>query len=56
MLEYKPEKFTQSMLQGPNMSINLRLPSGEHWNIESDLILTLTMETYKEWCEAKRVE
>ena len=50
------EKFPQSMLQGPKMSINLRPPSGEHWNIESNLILTLTMETYKQWREAKRVE
>ena len=38
------------------MSINLRPPSKEHWNIESNLMLTLTMETYKQWCEAKRVE
>ena len=38
------------------MSITLRPPSKEHWNIESDLMLTLTMETYKQRCEAKRVE
>ena len=38
------------------MSINLRPPSSEHWNIESNLILTLTMETYKQRREAKRVE
>ena len=38
------------------MSINLRPSSGEHWNIESDLILTLTMETYKQQHEAKRAE
>ena len=56
MLEYEPEKFPQSMLQGPKMSINLRPPSGEHWNIESDLMLTLTMETYKQRREAKRAE
>ena len=56
MLEYELEKFPQSMLQGPKMSINLRPPSSEHWNIESDLILTLTMETYKHRREAKRVE
>ena len=36
------------------MSINLRPPSGEHWNIESDLILTLTMDTYQLQLEAKR--
>ena len=56
ILEYELEKFPQSMLQGPKMLINLRTPSGEHWNIESDLILSLTMETYKQWCEAKRAE
>ena len=38
------------------MSINLRPPSDEHWNIESNLILTLTMETYKQQHEAKRVQ
>ena len=56
MLEYKLEKFPQSMLQGPKMSINLRPPSGVHWNIESNLILSLTMEMYKQRREAKRVE
>ena len=56
MLEYEPEKFPQSLLQGPKMSINLLPPSCAHWNIESDLILTLTMDTYQRWLEAKRVK
>ena len=56
MLEYELEKFLQSMWQGPKTSINLRPPFREHWNIESDLMLTLTMETYKQRCEAKRAE
>ena len=56
LLEYEPEKFPQSLLQGPKMSINLWPPSHEHWNIESDLILTLAMDTYQQWLEAKRVE
>ena len=56
MLEYEQEKFPPSLLQGPKMSINLRPPSSEHWNIDSDLILTLTMDTYQWWHEAKRVE
>ena len=55
MLEYEPEKFPQSLLQGPKMSINLRPPSHEHWNIESDLIFTMTMDTYQRQHEAKRV-
>ena len=38
------------------MSINLWPPSREHWNIESDLILTLTMDTYQWRREAKRAE
>ena len=56
MLEYEPEKFPQSLLQGPKMSINLRPPSRAHWNIESDLILTLMMDTYQRRLEAKRVD
>ena len=56
MLEYKPENFSQSLLQGPKMSINLWPPSCEHWNIESDLILTLTMDRYQRRHEAKRAE
>ena len=56
MLEYELEKIPQSLWQGTKMSISLRPPSKEHWNIESDLMLTLTMETYKQRREAKRVE
>ena len=56
MLEYEPEKFPQNLLQGPKMSINLRPPSHEHWNIESNLILPLTIDTYERWCDAKRVD
>ena len=56
MLEYEPEKIPQSLRQGPKMSISLRPPSKEHWNIESDLMLTLTMEMYKQRREAKRVK
>ena len=55
MLEYEPEKFPQSMWQGPKMAILLRPPSSEHWNKESDLILSLMMDTYRRWLEAKRV-
>ena len=56
MLEYEQDKFPPSLLQGPKMSINLRPPSSEHWNIDSDLILTLTIDTYQWRREAKRVE
>ena len=54
MLEYEQEKFPQSLLQGPK--INLRPPSSEHWNIDSDLILPLTIDTYQRRREAKRAE
>ena len=55
MLEYELEKFPQSMRQGPKIVIPLRPPSKEHWNIDSDLILFLTMDTHRRWLEAKRV-
>ena len=32
MLEYEQEKFPQSLLQGPKMSLNLGPPSSELWN------------------------
>ena len=38
------------------MAINLRPPSSDHWNIDSDLILRLAIDTYKQWREAKLVE
>ena len=56
MLEYEQEKFPQSLLQGPKMSINLRPPSSDHWNIDSDLVLPLTVDKYKQRREAKRAE
>ena len=56
MLEYKQEKFPQSLLQGPKMLINLQPPSSEHWNIDSDLILALTIDTNQWRREAKCAE
>ena len=56
MLEYEPEKFPQGLTQGPKMVINLRPPSSNHWNIISDLILPLTVDTSRQRREAKRVE
>ena len=54
ILEYEPERFPQSMRQGPKMVISLRPPSSGHWNIASNLILTITMDTNRQWLEAKR--
>ena len=56
MLEYESEKFPQGLMQGPKMAINLRLPSSNHWNIVSDLVLPLTIDTFRQRCEAKRAE
>ena len=56
MLKYELEKFPQSMQQGPKMVISLRPPSNGHWNIESDLILPLMMDTYRRQLEAKRAD
>ena len=54
MLEYEPEKFPQSMRQGPKIAIPLRPSSSRHWNIESGLTLTLAMDTHQRRFEAKR--
>ena len=54
MLEYKPEKFPQDLMQGPKMAINLRPPSDNHWNIALDLIRSLAMDTFRQRCEAKQ--
>ena len=56
MLEYEPEKFPQDLMQESKMVINLRPPSGDHWNIISDLILPLTVDTFRRWREAKHAE
>ena len=55
MLEYEPEKFPQGLMQGPKMAINLRPPSGDHWNITMDLFLPLAVDTFRRWRDAKRV-
>ena len=48
MLEYEPEKFPQGLKQGQKMAINLRPLSDDHWNITSDLVLPLTLDTYRQ--------
>ena len=54
MLEYEPEKFSQGLMQGPKMVINLRPPSGDHWNIARDLVLPLAVDTFRWRREAKQ--
>ena len=55
MLEYEPEKFPQGLMQGPKMAINLRPPSNDHWNITTDLVLPLAVDTIRWRHEAKWV-
>ena len=55
MLEYKPEKFPQGLMQGPKMVISLKPLSDNHWNITTDLILPLAVDMFRQWCEAKQV-
>ena len=54
MLEYEPEKFPQGLMQGPKIAINLSPPSGDHWNITTDLVLPLAVDTLRWRRDAKR--
>ena len=54
MLEHEPEKFPPSMWQGPKVAIPLRPPSSRHWNIDSDLIFAIAVDTHCRWHEAKK--
>ena len=54
MLEYELEKFPQSLRQGPKIVIPLRPLSSLHWNIESNLMFTITVDTNRRRLEAKR--
>ena len=46
MLEYEPERIPQELMQGQKMAVNLRPPSNDHWNIDSDLIFPLILGTF----------
>ena len=54
MLEHEPEKFPPSMRQGSKVVIPLRPPSSRHWNIDSDLIFTMAVDTHRRRHEAKK--
>ena len=54
MLEHEPEKFPPSMWQGPKVAIPLRPPSSRHWNIDSDLIFAIAVDTRRQRHEAKK--
>ena len=55
MLEYEQERIPQELTQGQKMAVNLRPPSSDHWNIVSDLVFPLILDTFQQWREAKRV-
>ena len=55
MLEYEPERIPQELTQGQKMAVNLRPPSSHHWNMVSDLVFPLILDTFRQRREAKRV-
>ena len=54
VLEHEPEKFPSNMRQGPKVAIPLRPPSSRHWNIDSDLIFGIAVDTHHRRYEAKK--
>ena len=53
MLEYEPERLPQDLTQGQKMAVNLRPLSSDHWNIVSDLVFPLMLDTFQQRREAK---
>ena len=53
MLKHVPEKLPLNLQQGPRVVIPLKAPSIRHWNIESDLIFSLEVDTHRWRHEAK---
>ena len=55
MLEYELERFPQDLMQGQKMAVNLRQPSSDHWNVISDLVFPLTIDSFRQRREAKQM-
>ena len=53
MLKHVPEKLPPNLRQGPKVAIPLKSPSSRHWNIDSDLIFGLEVDTHCRRHEAK---
>ena len=53
MLKHVLEKLPPNLWQGPRVAIPLNSPSSRHWNIESDLIFSLEVDTHHRRHEAK---
>ena len=54
LLEYTPEDIPTDLFQSPKIAITLRPPSKDHWNMASDLVLSMVQDQFQEWREAKR--
>ena len=53
VLKHVPEKLPLNLQQGPRVAIPLKSPSSKHWNIDSDLIFGLEVDTHCRRHEAK---
>ena len=53
MLKHVPEKLPPNLRQGPRVAIPLKSPSSRYWNIESDLLFSLEVDTHRRRHEAK---
>ena len=53
-MEYVPEIIPLELFQGPKLTITLKLPSKDHWNTASDLVLPVVQDQLRERCEAKQ--
>ena len=55
LIEYESEKFPQGLRQGQKIAIRLEPSAKDHWNIDSDLILPLVLEDYRQQHKDKQV-
>ena len=51
--QFKTARTWSLLLSRPKVAIPLRSPSSRHWNINSDLIFGLAVDTHCRWHEAK---
>ena len=55
LLEYESEKLPEGLRQGQKIALSLKSPAKDHWNIVSDLIFPLMLETSRQQCGAEWV-
>ena len=46
LLEYTPEDIPEDLFQSPKIAITLKPPSGDHWNLVSDLVLPMAKDHF----------